>query len=207
MADGAGRLVQSMESVAGPTEEVVLTGGWARCAGLRRRKRQMFSRVKWPALAEAGRRGAALFGGVAAGVFEGPAAFPSRTSSRRTRPLPMQKIINDPNAFVDEMLEGVLLAHPEDLRRPRGTRVSSSVRTPTAGGKVGIVTGGGSGHLPVFLGYVGFGLADGVAVGNVFASPSSEQILEATREVHGDAGVLYLYGNYSGRRHELRFRR
>jgi len=63
---------------------------------------------------------------------------------------------------------------------------------------VGIVTGGGSGHLPVFLGYVGFGLADGVAVGNVFASPSAEQILDATREVHGDAGVLYLYGNYSG---------
>ena len=60
------------------------------------------------------------------------------------------------------------------------------------------MTGGGSGHLPVFMGYVGFGLADGVAVGNVFASPSSEQILEATREVHGDAGVLYLYGNYSG---------
>jgi len=51
---------------------------------------------------------------------------------------------------------------------------------------------------PVFLGYVGFGLADGVAVGNVFASPSAEQILDATREVHGDAGVLYLYGNYSG---------
>ena len=76
MADGASRLAQSMESVAGPTEEVVLTGGWARCAGLRERKRRMFSRVRWPALAEAGARGAALFGAVAAGVFEGPAAFP-----------------------------------------------------------------------------------------------------------------------------------
>lgn len=111
--------------------------------------------------------------------------------------MPMQKIINDPNAFVDEMLEGVLLAHPEDLRRAQDPRVVVRADAPRPG-KVGIVTGGGSGHLPVFLGYVGYGLADGVAVGNVFASPSSEQILEATREVHGGAGVLYLYGNYSG---------
>ena len=111
--------------------------------------------------------------------------------------MPMQKIINDPNAFVDEMLEGVLLAHPEQLRRAEDPRVVVRADAPRRG-KVGIVTGGGSGHLPVFLGYVGFGLADGVAVGNVFASPSSEQILEATREVNGDAGVLYLYGNYSG---------
>ena len=65
-------------------------------------------------------------------------------------------------------------------------------------GKVGIVTGGGSGHLPLFLGYVGYGLADGVAVGDVFASPSSEQVLEATKAVDGGAGVLYLYGNYGG---------
>ncbi len=65
-------------------------------------------------------------------------------------------------------------------------------------GKVGIVTGGGSGHLPLFLGYVGYGLADGVAVGDVFASPSSEQILEATRAVSGGTGILYLYGNYGG---------
>ena len=133
--------------------------------------------------------------------------------------MPMQKIINDPRVFVDEMLEGVLLAHPEALRRASDPRVIIRADAPRPG-KVGIVTGGGSGHLPVFLGYVGFGLADGVAVGdatgfvvatgvgfgladgvavgNVFASPSSEQILVATREVHGNAGVLYLYGNYSG---------
>ena len=111
--------------------------------------------------------------------------------------MPMQKIINNPGDFVDEMLEGVLLAHPEDLRRAGDPRVIVRADAPRPG-KVGIVTGGGSGHLPVFMGYVGFGLADGVAVGNVFASPSSEQILEATREVDGDAGVLYLYGNYSG---------
>jgi len=111
--------------------------------------------------------------------------------------VPMQKIINEPSAFVDEMLEGVLLAHPDQLRRPGDPRVIVRADAPRQG-KVGIVTGGGSGHLPVFLGYVGFGLADGVAVGNVFASPSSEQILEATREVNGNAGVVYLYGNYSG---------
>jgi len=76
MNDGAARLVQSMESIGGPIEEVVLTGGWAHCAGLRERKRQMFGQVRWPALAEAGARGAALFGGVAAGIFDGPEAFP-----------------------------------------------------------------------------------------------------------------------------------
>jgi sugar (pentulose or hexulose) kinase len=76
VTEGVRRLVQNMDSIAGPTEEVVLTGGWARCAGLRRRKRQMFRQVRWPALVEAGARGAALFGGVAAGLFDGPGAFP-----------------------------------------------------------------------------------------------------------------------------------
>jgi dihydroxyacetone kinase len=108
----------------------------------------------------------------------------------------MQKIINEPRAFVDEMLEGVLLAHPGDLRAA-AKRVIVRADAPRPG-KVGIVTGGGSGHLPLFMGYVGFGLADGAAIGDVFASPSSEQILEATKAVDGGAGVLYLYGNYSG---------
>jgi sugar (pentulose or hexulose) kinase len=76
VTEGARRLVQNMDAIAGPTEEVILTGGWVHCAGLRMRKRQMFHRVTWPALAEAGARGAALFGGVAAGVFDGPEAFP-----------------------------------------------------------------------------------------------------------------------------------
>jgi len=108
----------------------------------------------------------------------------------------MQKIINEPRDFVDEMLEGILLAHPGYLRRA-AERVLVSAGAPVRT-KVGIVTGGGSGHLPLFLGYVGSGLADAVAVGDVFASPSSEQILQATRAVDGGAGVLYLYGNYSG---------
>jgi len=108
----------------------------------------------------------------------------------------MQKIINEPKAFVDHMLEGLLGAHPEHLASP-APRVLVRVGAPTRG-KVAIVTGGGSGHLPLFLGYVGYGLADAVAVGDVFSSPSSEQVVQATEAADGGAGVLYLYGNYSG---------
>jgi dihydroxyacetone kinase/dihydroxyacetone kinase-like protein len=110
----------------------------------------------------------------------------------------MKKIINEPTAFVDEFVEGILLAHP-DLLKTTGDDLRVLVRAdaPVAG-KVGIVTGGGSGHLPLFKGYVGRGLCDGVAIGNVFSSPSSAQILEATQAVSGGAGVLFLYGNYGG---------
>jgi dihydroxyacetone kinase-like protein len=110
----------------------------------------------------------------------------------------MKKLINDPDDFVDEMVDGVLLAHPGQLRAAGADR-RSIVRAdaPTAG-RVGIVTGGGSGHLPVFLGYVGSGLCSGVAIGNVFSSPSPEQVLDATKASDGGAGVLYLYGNYGG---------
>ena len=110
----------------------------------------------------------------------------------------MKKLINDPNAFVDEMLEGVLAAHPEQLRSVSpDNRALVRADAPVAG-HVGIVTGGGSGHLPVFLGYVGVGLCSGVAIGNVFSSPSMDQILAATRGVSAGEGVLYLYGNYGG---------
>jgi phosphoenolpyruvate---glycerone phosphotransferase subunit DhaK len=109
----------------------------------------------------------------------------------------VQKIINGADAFVDEMLEGILAAHPDQLRTAGDPRAIVRARAPIRG-KVGIATGGGSGHLPVFMGYVGEGLADGAAIGNVFASPSAEQMLEVTRAVDGGAGVLYLYGNYGG---------
>jgi dihydroxyacetone kinase len=110
----------------------------------------------------------------------------------------MQKILNDPLAFVDEMLEGVMLAHPTQLRLVgEDRRGVVRVAAPVAG-KVGIATGGGSGHLPVFMGYVGEGLADGAAIGNVFASPSADQMLEVTRAISSGAGVLYVYGNYGG---------
>ena len=110
----------------------------------------------------------------------------------------MQKILNDPERFVDEMLEGILAAHPSQLRMP-APRAIVRADAPVEG-KVAIATGGGSGHLPGFMGYVGRGLLDGAAIGNVFASPSSDQMLEVTRAVSSGHGVLYLYGNYGGDR-------
>src|SRR5579871_3769757 len=114
----------------------------------------------------------------------------------------MKKIINDPLAFVDEMLEGLLLARPDALRAAgapaTGSRRAIVRADAPVQGKVALATGGGSGHLPVFLGYVGKGLLDGCAVGDVFASPSAEQMLEVTRRIHGGKGVLYIYGNYGG---------
>jgi phosphoenolpyruvate---glycerone phosphotransferase subunit DhaK len=108
----------------------------------------------------------------------------------------VQKILNEPSQFVDEMLDGILAAHSDRLRRP-GPHVVVRADAPVQG-KVGIATGGGSGHLPVFMGYVGDGLIDGAAIGNVFASPSSDDMLETTRAIDGGRGVLYLYGNYGG---------
>jgi dihydroxyacetone kinase len=110
----------------------------------------------------------------------------------------MKKLINQPEQFVDEMLEGLLVAHPGMLRSASAdNRALVRADAPVAG-HVGIVTGGGSGHLPVFLGYVGKGLCTGVAVGNVFSSPSADAALAATLASSGGAGVLYLYGNYGG---------
>jgi len=110
----------------------------------------------------------------------------------------MRKILNAPERFVDEFVEGVLLAHAELLKCP-GDDIRVLVRADApAPGRVGIVTGGGSGHLPLFMGYVGKGLCSGVAIGNVFSSPNADQIFQATKAVDGGAGVLYLYGNYGG---------
>src|SRR5262245_19182455 len=98
------------------------------------------------------------------------------------------------------MLAGLVKAHPEKLRLAPDDpgailRADAPVRN-----KVALATGGGSGHLPVFLGYVGRGLLDGCAVGDVFASPSAERMLEVTRRIHAGRGVLYVYGNYNGDR-------
>ncbi|MET4638415.1 dihydroxyacetone kinase family protein [Mycetocola sp. 2940] len=110
----------------------------------------------------------------------------------------MRKIINDPANFVDEFLAGIVAAHPSSYRFASADgRAVIAADAPTAG-RVGIVTGGGSGHLPLFMGYVGSGLATGAAIGNVFSSPSPAQILRTTQAVDGGAGVLYLYGNYGG---------
>ncbi len=110
----------------------------------------------------------------------------------------MKKLINDPVEFVDEMLEGILAAHPEQVRRAEGEpRTLVRVGAPR-NGKVALATGGGSGHLPLFLGYVGEGMLDGCSVGGVFQSPSAMQMLAVTQSIHGGAGVVYIYGNYSG---------
>lgn len=109
----------------------------------------------------------------------------------------MKKIINNPENFVNEMLDGIYAAH-SDMVRPVSQDPRCFVCTKKVDGKVGIVTGGGSGHLPLFLGYVGEGMLDGCAIGDVFQSPSSEQVLEVTKEINSGAGVLYLYGNYNG---------
>ncbi len=108
----------------------------------------------------------------------------------------MKKILNRPVDYVDEMLDGLCAAHPDIYAQP-SPRVIARAGGATAG-KVGLVTGGGSGHLPVFTGYVGRGLLDATAIGDVFASPSAEQMAEAMRRADGGVGVLRLYGNYGG---------
>ncbi len=110
----------------------------------------------------------------------------------------MKKFINDPKNFVKDMLEGILCAHPKQLTHVNDDRHCIVKAGPKREGKVGIATGGGSGHLPLFLGYVGEGLLDGCAVGDVFQSPSSDQMFEVTKAIDSGAGVLYIYGNYGG---------
>lgn len=108
----------------------------------------------------------------------------------------MKKCYNGFQQFVDESLEGILMAYPSFYRMGNGDR--RAILHPTEKRKVRIVTGGGYGHLPVFLGYVGEGLCDAVAVGNVFTSPSCEAILNAVRGLEPEEGVLFLFGNYFG---------
>ncbi len=109
----------------------------------------------------------------------------------------MKKILNTPESYVDDMLSGIYAAHSGDVQPVPGFFRCYETKRKTPG-KVAIITGGGSGHLPLFLGYVGDGMLDGCAVGGVFQSPSSEEIYELTKSVHSGAGVLYLYGNYTG---------
>ena len=110
----------------------------------------------------------------------------------------MKKILNNPADYVDEMLAGLTAAHPEFYRLVGETKRAVARATPGREGKVGIVSGGGSGHLPVFTGYVGPGLLDACAIGDVFASPSADQMADAIRAADRGAGVLRLYGNYGG---------
>ena len=109
----------------------------------------------------------------------------------------MKKIINNPSNFVEESIDGLVKSHPDVYAfAPDNKRVITRVKKSS--NKVGIVSGGGSGHLPVFTGYVGEGLLDACAVGSVFASPSVDQISSAIRNANNGNGVLCVLGNYGG---------
>lgn len=110
----------------------------------------------------------------------------------------MKKILNDPSKYVDEMLAGFVAAHPQYYKLHGDSGKVVARANKARDGKVGIVTGGGSGHLPIFTGYVGEGLLDACAIGDVFSSPSAEQMADAIRVADQGAGVLRLYGNYGG---------
>jgi len=110
----------------------------------------------------------------------------------------MKKIINDPEHFVDEVMDGIQRAYGNKLKFLDNDARIIVRADPVKPGKVGIVTGGGSGHLPVFLGYVGQGMLDGCAVGNVFASPSAQKMAAMIKACNRGSGVLCLYGNYGG---------
>ncbi len=109
----------------------------------------------------------------------------------------MQRILNDPDRMVDDMLAGFLKAHRRLVVGTSRPNAVKAIRAPVAG-KVGVVTGGGSGHKPAFVGYVGPGLCDAAAVGEIFSSPPASAFLEAFRSANGGKGVACLYGNYAG---------
>lgn len=109
-----------------------------------------------------------------------------------------KKIINSGEQAVDDMLGGLIAAHPKLLRRStRNPRTIVAVNGPRKG-KVGLVIGGGSGHEPTFSGFVGKGLADAVAIGDVFTSPTPDMVYDCAHEANGGAGVLLVYCNYQG---------
>ncbi len=108
----------------------------------------------------------------------------------------MQRILNDPDNIVDEMVQGYIKAHKDILKETNNKRVVQSINSPKD--RVGIVTGGGSGHKPAFIGYVGENMCDAVAIGEIFSSPPASAFLDAFRTANGNKGVACLYGNYSG---------
>lgn len=109
----------------------------------------------------------------------------------------MKKLINDPEAVVHEALEGIAAAHPERLRVSFDPAYIARADAPVRG-KVGILSGGGSGHEPLHGGFVGRGMLDVACPGAVFTSPTPDQMLAATQAVDGGAGVLHIVKNYTG---------
>src|SRR5689334_11241910 len=108
----------------------------------------------------------------------------------------MKKLINDPANVVSDALHGIAAAHPE-LRVDYHNKIIYRGDAP-ARGKVGLVSGGGSGHEPLHGGFVGLGMLDAACAGEVFTSPVPDQMLEATKAVDAGAGVLHIVKNYTG---------
>ena len=107
----------------------------------------------------------------------------------------MTRLYNEPSAFADEMIEGFVASHGRWVRRIAGGVARSTRSTP---GSVALVIGGGSGHYPAFAGLVGQGLAHGAAMGNLFASPSAQQVYNVAKAADNGGGILLSYGNYAG---------
>src|ERR1044072_5150622 len=108
---------------------------------------------------------------------------------------PMKKLLNDPSEVVKESLAGLAAAHGDLVRYDAEAQIL--VRA-TPGDKVGLVSGGGSGQEPMHGGFVGVGMLDAACPGEVFTSPTPDQMIEATKAVNGGAGVLYIVKNYTG---------
>jgi phosphoenolpyruvate---glycerone phosphotransferase subunit DhaK len=109
----------------------------------------------------------------------------------------MKKLINDPDTVLRDELEGIAAAHGDRVRVSFDPAFIVRADAPVQG-KVGIVSGGGSGHEPMHGGYVGMGMLDAACPGEVFTSPTPDQMLEATKAVNGGAGVLHIVKNYTG---------
>jgi dihydroxyacetone kinase-like protein len=109
----------------------------------------------------------------------------------------MQRIINNPDLVVEDMLKGFLKNHKDIVAETENPRVVKYIGAPAAG-RVGIVTGGGSGHKPAFIGYIGKNMVDAVAVGEIFSSPTAKAFFDAFKEANGGKGIACLYGNYAG---------
>ncbi|CCV03736.1 Glycerone kinase [Mesorhizobium metallidurans STM 2683] len=109
----------------------------------------------------------------------------------------MQRFINNPDEVVEDTVKGFVKAHADIVRLASNPRVIAARHAPV-GGKVGVITGGGSGHEPAFIGYTGRNMLDAVAVGELFSSPTAKSFLDAAREANGGKGVVCLYGNYAG---------
>jgi phosphoenolpyruvate---glycerone phosphotransferase subunit DhaK len=109
----------------------------------------------------------------------------------------MQRFINDPDFVVDDTVRGFVKAHRDLVKLADNPKVVAAANAPISG-KVGVITGGGSGHEPAFLGYVGRNMLDAVAVGEIFSSPTAKSFYDAMKIADGGRGVVCLYGNYAG---------